>query len=579
MNKASILIETWLQLDFFGDARRAGSNQSSTLTTTIFAQSFLAFVFAALLYPETPPVPFAAANMCLSSLLVAIGALGDESRPGRRHADDLLLSTSPVPRLWIALARAGHASFYVVLVTIGMALPPGILLACWQQEPLLAPAYVLCACACSGLAAGVLGVLARAASRWLGNDRTALLLGTLKALLLGGGLVLFALGLQRVQGNADALPIGRLGAELLPPYQAARWLAAPITESWRLLPLAGGGALLLLLATLFGGTCAAPARRKAGGGLLRGLLRMLCGSGPRLGIAEFTAMSMWRSPGFRARVLPLLGIPAGMAFLTLRGSDGTEGYVLMCLLLQLPAIYLPFLIAFLPRADQPGTGWVFDQAPRLELAVVRDAAWRALVSHVLLPVMTLALVLLWLAAPDPLAATAATMFAIGLGVLAARVMVRGLASVPFTRNQEGDTGADLGTAFGAALVLGGLGTGFGIGLPAAARWPVAMAMLAAAALTLRQPLLRSGTEPPAGATDGAAGTATEPTQPLQGPEDPSREARRRAAQGRAAGAGRGQPNQTANAGSPSLGRELRAIAVLFVAVCVLPLLVGTMFAR
>ena len=28
-------------------------------------------------------------------------------------------------------------------------------------------------------------------------------------------------------------------------------------------------------------------------------------------------------------------------------------------------IYLPFLVMFLPRADQPGTGWVFQQAPRL----------------------------------------------------------------------------------------------------------------------------------------------------------------------------------------------------------------------
>jgi hypothetical protein len=573
MNKARILIETWLQLDFFGDARRAGSHQSSSLTTTIFAQSFLAFVFAALLYPETPPVPFAAANLCLSSLLVAIGALGDESRPGRRHADDLLLSTSPVSRLWIALARAGHASFYVLLVTIGMALPPAILLACWQDEPLLAPAYVVSACACSGLAAGALGVLARAADRWLGNDRTALLLGTLKALLLGGGLVLFALGLRQIQADASALPIGRLGAELLPPYHAARWLAAPMTESWRLLPFAGGGALLLLVAMALGANRAAPTRRAAGLGLLRRLLRRLAGDGPRLGIAEFTAVSMWRSAGFRARVLPLLGMPAGMAFLTLRGSDGDETYVLTCVLLQLPAIYLPFLIAFLPRADQPGTGWVFEQAPGLDLALVRDATWRALVSHVLVPVQALALVLLSLAAPDRLAAGAAVLFATGLAIVAARVMVRGLADVPFTRNQEGDTGADLGAAFGAALVLGGLGTAFGNALPANARWPVAAAVLAGAVLTLLRRRPTAAAEPLASLANQPPDAPGEPPQPVPGTTD------RTKGQGATRGRSPGRSQGAGTSATASLGRELRAIGVLYVAVCILPLLVGTMFAH
>ncbi|MCU0862349.1 MAG: hypothetical protein MUC36_01035 [Planctomycetes bacterium] len=561
MNKARILIENWLHLDFFGDARRLGSNQSSSLTTTIFAQSFLAFLFAAMLYPEVPPVPFAAANLCLSSLLVAIGSLGDESRPGRRAADELLLATSPVPRLAVAMARAGHAAFYVVLVTIGMALPPGILLACWLDEPMQALAYVGCACACSGLATGALGVVARATERWLGTDRTALLLGTSKALLLGGGLVLFALGLQRLQATADALPIGRFGAELLPPYQAALWLRAPATESWRLVPFALGGAVLLLLAMLFGGRTAVRARRNRHSGALGWLLRRLCGSGPRLGIAEFTATNMWRSAGFRARVLPLLGVPAGMAFLSLRGSGDGEGFVLLCLLLQLPAIYLPFLIAFLPRADQPGTSWVFDQAPTLDPALVRDATWRALVSHVLLPVQALTLVLLLLSSRVPLAATSAALFAAGLAVLAARLMVRALPGVPFTRNQEGDQGADLGSAFAAALILGGLGTGFGIALPTNLRWPVAIAACAAAALALRS-------RPQASA------------EPLHGRQERTPERAQIEAAGAPEAAVAAEDRRATPAAAPtSLGRELRAIGVLYVAVCVLPLLVGTMFAR
>ena len=86
MRTVRALVHAWLVLDFFGDARRTGGTGSS-LTTTIFTQSFLAFVFAALMYPETPPVPFAAANLCLSSLLVATGALSDHDQLNRRRAD------------------------------------------------------------------------------------------------------------------------------------------------------------------------------------------------------------------------------------------------------------------------------------------------------------------------------------------------------------------------------------------------------------------------------------------------------------------------------------------------------------
>ena len=92
------LLRAWLLLDFFGDARRAGNQQGSSLTTTIMWQALLALVFAALLYPDVAPVPFAAANLCLSTLLIGIASLGDEERPLRRAADEALLATSPISR-------------------------------------------------------------------------------------------------------------------------------------------------------------------------------------------------------------------------------------------------------------------------------------------------------------------------------------------------------------------------------------------------------------------------------------------------------------------------------------------------
>ncbi|HZN39773.1 MAG TPA: hypothetical protein VFD82_13270 [Planctomycetota bacterium] len=554
MKKIRALIHAWLVLDFFEDARRTGGTGSS-LTTTIFTQSFLALVFAALLYPETPPVPFAAANLCLSSLLVAIGTLGNQDQLHRRRAERNLLDPAPIGRATVVFARGGHAAFYVCLVTIGMALPPAVLLAYLPQHSWTsAVGYVVLACVCSGLATGALGVSMRILVRWLGHARAALLAASGKAVLLGGGFVLFALGMQRLQKDAASLPIGRLGAELLPPYHAARLLGTGGGEAWRILPLLGAGALLLLL-SLLSLEVESPRRSRAGPpDPLRWLLRLLARRGPRLGIAEFVAVSMWRSAGFRSRVLPLLGLPAGMAFLSLQGEGQQNGDVLMCLLLQIPAIYLPFLIAFLPRADQTDTAWVFGLAPGLSRGLVQDATWRALVTHVLVPVHAIGLLLLWSFSSNRLDATAASLFALGIAVVAARAMVRSLDDIPFTQSREADAATDLGALFGAAVVLGGLGTVFGAVLPHALRWPIAGLVFGGAVWWLQ----RLGQ--PDEALDPASGVASAGsdggTEAPERAEDP---------------AARGRPPVG------SLAGELRAIAALYGALCVLPVLIGTMF--
>ena len=146
------LIRAWLLLDFFGDARRAGEGNGSSLTTTIMWQSLLAFAFAVLLYPDVPPIPFAAANLCLSTLLIGVGALGDEQRPLRLAADENLLAGAPVSDATVVAARSGHAAFQLVLVTTGMAISPAILLGHLTGELAQAPAYVLAACVCTALA-------------------------------------------------------------------------------------------------------------------------------------------------------------------------------------------------------------------------------------------------------------------------------------------------------------------------------------------------------------------------------------------------------------------------------------------
>jgi hypothetical protein len=563
VSRIRALLHAWLVLDFFGDARRDGGGHTSSLTTTIFSQSFLAFVVAALLYPETAPVPFAAANLSLSTLLVAIAALGDAERPHRRLADGALLATAPVRPLTVVLARSGHASFHTGLVTIGMALPPAILLAFLRSEPWQLPAYVLLAVACSGLATGALAVLRGLVAAGLGPNRAALAMGTVRAALLGAGFVLFVLGLQRLGKDVDAMPLGRVGAELLPTYQAARWLADPASEPHRLLLLVGAALALLLLAVAMHRLAPAERARVPRLDLLRGLLRRLAGRGPRLAIAEFTATSMWRSPGFRARALPLFGLPAGMAFLCL-GGDGRAPFALTCLLLQLPAIYLPFLVAFLTRADQPQTGWVFEHGPPVPLATSQDAVWRALVTHVLLPVHAVAAVLVVVVSAERLQVGAASVFAASLSVLAARAAVLALDRVPFTEDHEQERGLELGGLMAMAIGLGAAAVGFSWLAPAA-RWPVAALSLAAAIGGLvRRPGQPARTSPPATAT------STEAPQAPEAPEAPEASQ----AMAKTQPAAQPLPRDTA----ASLRRELRAIVVLYAALALLPALVGAAFA-
>lgn len=553
--KVRALVHAWLVLDFFGDSRRTGGNGSS-LTTSIFSQSFLAFLFAALLFPEVPPVPFAAANLCLSSLLVAIGVLADHEHRQRRTADRVLLGSAPIRPPQIVAARSLHAAFYVCLVTLGMALPPGVLLAFLTGDALRLPAYLAAACVSSALATGALSTFLRLLERVLGPVRAALAAGTAKALLLAGGLVLFALGLRALDADADALPIGRNGAELLPPYQLAKLLHDPLGESWRAIPLLAAAGALVLLRILLERTDRSEDLRVRGGGPLQRLLRRLAGRGPRLGIAEFVATAMWRNAGFRSRVLPLLGLPAGMVFLTLQGEKNGPSLVFTSLLLQLPAIYLPFVIAFLPRAEQGDTEWIFRHAPHLDLELVRDATWRALVTHVILPVHVAAAALAIPTGRTPLDVAAASLFALGAAVLAARPMLRSLSAVPFSRGEDQDAETDLGGLFSAAILLGGAGVGFALLLPAWGRWPVA----AATVLLALRSLLATPSAAAAAATDWPG-------------EAPARKPTPRAQPTAATTA-----TTVTAAAAASLSRELRAIAVLYAAVCVVPSLVGLMFA-
>jgi hypothetical protein len=544
--KILTLVQTWLVLDFFGEARRGGG-QSSTLTTAIFSQAFLALVVAAMLYPEIPPVPFAAANLCLSSLLMGLSALGEFAPQNRRAADAVLLGTAPVGGLLVTCARGLHGSFHIGLLTAGMALPPAVLSGWLCGRWWVVPLYVVLACLCAGLASGALHTGMRASLRVLGAERTALLVGTAKAVLLAGGVVLFALGFGCLRKDADALPIGRIGAELLPPYHAARFLADPLGEAWRLPLLLGTGAVLLLAAALLGEREPARTGRVRARGPLVRLAHALGGRGPTLALTHFTATMLWRSPRFRARVLPLFGVPAAMVFLAYRGEGAGDRELLLGMVLQFPALYVPFLIGFLPAADQPDTDWVFRAAPPVTTAHLHRAVFAALVTHVLLPIHALAAALLLAASVTWQSVLALVGFALGIAVLHVRAEARTLREFPFSCASQEAPGIDLGKLLASALVLCGAGAGMTL-LPGPVRWFAVAAALLAAGLALRRPA--SGPNEVIALDPGvAAGSTGSPARGTNRPVAPE-----------------------------SLRRELMAIGFLYAVVCVLPCLIGFAFA-
>lgn len=475
MNAVRSLVGAWLLLDFFGESRRSRS-PGSTLTTTIFTQSFLALVLSALLFPETPPVPFAAAALGFSTLLYAVAALGETEAASRTRADAVLLQTSPLTGWQRVAARCLHGSFRLVLCTVGMALPPGILLAMLTGDPVAAVRHVAAACACSAIAGAALTVAVRLAARMRGEDAAALLSGTLRALALGLGLVAFALGIRHLDEGIDAMPFPRWLFEALPMTWAARAVVAPAAHPGAVAGLVVAGLVLLVLLQLAGEAGATRSRRRSPTGLLGRLEAGLAADPVTRGLAAFTGAMLWRNPGFRSRALPLFGVPAAMVFLGLKGTGASERELFLAIALQFPAIYLPFLVALLPRGEQPEAGWIFAQSPGANLARARQATFIALSVRVLLPLHVLALAAMVLGGIDVRFALPLSLASLGGAAILARIQVQALQHVPFTQPTEGAASAEMGSLLVAALLLLGVACAWVLAVPPEVRGVLALVL-------------------------------------------------------------------------------------------------------
>jgi len=559
------LVHAWLILDFFGDSRRTGQ-PSSSLTTTIFGQAFLSLVVAALLFPQTPAGPFVAANLSLSTLLVGIGHLGDDRGASRARADRVLVATSPLPASAVLAARALHASFYVCLLTVGMALPPAILCAFLPGQGIATvPLCLALACLCSGLFVAALALALRGLERWLGSARAQLAGGTLKALLLFGGVVAFALCARRLN-DAGPFPIPHGALLLWPPFHAGRIVAG---HGLSIVGLLGALAVLALLSLPLAADAEGRRQRDVRASkVLAAFVQHLCGPRARLhAIASFTATMLYRSAAFRGRVLPLFGMPAAMWLLAFLDRDPSTAQRLHALAAQLPGVYLPFLVGFLGVGDEPRARWLFATSPELPAATIRKGIAIALTTHVLVPVH---LVLFAAGVPTVgwLRAAATSAFALAFAVAVAQMTLRSWHEVPFSAADApaSDFGRLLVVAL--ALTLLGLATSalplvpalvLGAGALAAAGWSLVRDGTADPLLRVDESPISAPLPDDARAVTLAVGAGAEhadATGPASNPE----------------------PSSSPIGAPPTLRREVRAVVTLYLVVSVLPLSLGWLLA-
>jgi hypothetical protein len=322
-------------------------------------------------------------------------------------------------------------------------------------------------------------------------------------------------------------------------------------EAWRALPWLLVGCVLALVAIALPEPENEPTRRVAPGGLFARIERRLAGAPADAAITGFCSTMLWRSPAVRARVLPLLGVPAAFAFLALRGNEGRGADLFVAMALQFPAIYLPFVIAMMRQSDVQGSRWIFDSAPAIGAARVQRAAWISLVLRVLLPVHAMLAAMLLATTDRTLDTALLCVWSLCIGACAARVMARAIDDVPFSRD-DANTNLDFGNLMAAALVLAGAAAFV------ASNGTTTLAVAAAVSVLLFANALRSRPH------DADVSDAPAPTDSAVQVEHAAHAV---AAQTPVAQTRAKQPE-------PSLRRELAAIATLYVVLCALPLLIG-----
>ncbi|MEZ5987582.1 MAG: hypothetical protein R3F30_00345 [Planctomycetota bacterium] len=451
------LLSAWLVVDLWAGARRRGGGGSATLTTTIFAQGFLAYLFAALSWQDSNAVAYLAGNLAFVGALVLLSLLGGLGRELRHPADRDLVRTSPIGAPTYFVARALHSVLWLGLQAVGLALPAAVL-ACWTLDTVLAfPLFLAMALLVSALLVGLQLVPILAVDRLLGEHAAVGLATLLRTLLLGASFFGLALGLRAMLRGPEAFPGGIDLLRWLPPL----WFAEAALE---LLGLrAGGDGLLLAGASLAGtallafGLAVLPRRplaarpRRRGDPLPLRLARPWLGSPAERGGVAFVLAMLARERSFRLRALPLLGLPLGMIFFAEKDAHG----LFFAMAHSLPIAFVPFLLHSLPFAEQHRANWVLAEAPLEPVATSRRAVALAFAALVV-PAQLLLLALdAWERGLGPALPT--TMAATGLAWLLLPRFARSLDQPVFSQDPDSfRTPPSLNGDLGVGLVVSAL---------------------------------------------------------------------------------------------------------------------------
>ncbi|PIE24638.1 MAG: hypothetical protein CSA62_02065 [Planctomycetota bacterium] len=438
----STLLEAWLRIDFFGAGRREGKSGTGSLSSTVFTQGFLSYLFAALAWGEVPALRYDAGCLLFVMGLALMGTLGSLRGQLDDAAERDMLLASPISRTQLAVARGLHTALLQSAFTLGLGIAPAVL-GVWVHGSLsAAPLFLFFAIwSAFGLTA-LFEIPIVLVDRLRGPGAASAFSALLRGVLLGSMFLGALLGLRAMHLGASSLPFLASFVPYMPSVPAAKaiseLLAGSGSSSQLWLALSWPLAAILLLTVLarlprrMHSTQRRRPRSRSWGLQLSGV----SARGPAdAGLARFLGLMLLRERSYRLRALPLLGLPVAVALLGLNAAqEAGRGQLFLALVHVLPLVYTPALLVFLPYAEHFRAAWLLEFSLDEPMAASRRAA-----------VAVFGLIQLWVQAAlflldfwqtEPLGAAMRSCAALGLGWLLLPLLLRPLEAPLFSQDPE-----------------------------------------------------------------------------------------------------------------------------------------------
>ncbi len=379
-------------------ARFQAQGKGRSPVAALWSQALLATAAAAILRGEVTAFAFALAALCVSAISVALPLLGELAPLLGDDESGEWLRAQPVSRAEVRIARAVHLAALLGGLGLAAALPWCVMAPGWTVATRVA---LLLGALGQSFALAAFFVALRALGRGRANWLLVLVQSTLWSVAILGAV--FGPRWALRVASADDLP--EMLARFAPPARLAQWIAAIHGAAG-----AAGGVAATSLAASLGALIAfallalvsllllpAPedgARLRsfsATSWLLQPLKRLAARGWLRRGERAsfdlvFDALPL--EPEFLLRAYPLLAIPLGFVFVGLRQEPGRQRETLLALLLFLPCMYLPLLVAHTPLSRSAASRWILETSPARRTDIDRGAM-KAVALRFVLPLYVL----------------------------------------------------------------------------------------------------------------------------------------------------------------------------------------------